>query len=206
MCRHNWDCKHILCMAMALMFLDLHFLHLKSLLRLHQPSPSGSTPRLQPHPRIACPCEHEPYSFPPTIPAPTAHAPCSRPSAECILPAYYQPWPVWVAHVFPSLLSSWVLSLQCLGCCLSPTFPVVFPRCLACLVGWSCTVTVLASSVRCEKLLNACVWIHANVRVGVRLIQCLTFVKTSVQRVALLIYSVATTALLALFLLFTPTV
>jgi hypothetical protein len=87
MCRHNWDCKHILCMAMTLMFLDLHFLHLKSLLRLHQPSPSGSTPRLQPHPRIACSCEHEPYSFPPTIPAPTAHAPCSRPSAECILPA-----------------------------------------------------------------------------------------------------------------------
>jgi hypothetical protein len=32
------------------------------------------------------------------------------------------PWTVWMAHVPLSPLSSWVLPLQHLGCCLSPTF------------------------------------------------------------------------------------
>jgi hypothetical protein len=40
------------------------------------------------------------------------------------------------------------------------------------------TGMMLGSSVRCEKLLNAWAWIHADVRGGVRLIQRSTILKT----------------------------
>jgi hypothetical protein len=46
--------------------------------------------------------------------------------------------------------------------------------------------------------------IHANVLVGVRLIQRSTIVKTSVQQVALLIFSAGTAVRGALFLVFSP--
>jgi hypothetical protein len=52
----------------------------------------------------------------------------------------------------------------------------------------------------------AWVWIHANVRTGMRLIQPVPLVQTSVKRVAHRIYSAATTIGRALFLLFNPTV
>jgi hypothetical protein len=56
-----------------------------------------------------------------------AHA-CSTPSfVDCIAAMGS------LANISLSPLLSWILLLQPPGCCLSPTFPVVVPRCLVCL-------------------------------------------------------------------------
>jgi hypothetical protein len=62
---------------------------------------------------------------------------------------------------------------------------------------------LLGSSVRCEKLLMACIRMHWNSdgqEILCELMRSSIFVKTSVQRLALRIYSVATVGRRALFL------
>jgi hypothetical protein len=89
---------------------------------------------LQQHPVVSCAlCAPTPPP-PPTPPLHTLVPPL-------LLRTQLLPWTVCIAHVPLPPLSSWVLPLSALrppGCCLTP-FPVVVPRCCACLMlrTWS---------------------------------------------------------------------